>query len=281
VPAQVFNTFWHGPDLTPLHWACLKSFADHGHRLRVFTYRPFDLPRGVEPADAREVMPESDLFEFEASFGAFSDIFRYRLLLAMGGWWVDTDVYCLEDDIAECRYAWAAEDDVNINGAILKFPAGDATLRTILAEAESIGNNVKVWGEIGPHLLTRHVAGREFDGHYGSTRDFYPVHWIETHLLWLPRGNDRIRRQCAGSPFVHLWASMFRHYGIDIHHEAPQGSFLGSIEEGSGFPREVPRMDSELLRRTRHSIAHFLQQKWVQDKWVHMFGPDRLGTAGR
>src|SRR4051812_37214979 len=108
---ETFNTFWHGRELSPLHWACLKSFPDRGHRLRVFAYGAVDLPPGVEQEDARQVMPESELFEFSESFSAFSNVFRYKLLLEQGGWWTDTDVFCQSEEIPDCTHAWAPEDE--------------------------------------------------------------------------------------------------------------------------------------------------------------------------
>lgn len=269
---QVFNTFWHGPELSPLHWACVKSFADRGHRLRVFAYQPVNLPPGVVREDARQVLPESELFEFHRSFSAFSNIFRYKLLLEQGGWWVDTDVYCLKEDIDDCSYAWAAQDDEIINGAILKFPSGDATLRGILAAAQEIGSNVKVWGEIGPALLTRHLAGREFEGHYGSTQDFYPLHWIETHLLWLPNCSGVVKARCAGSAFLHLWASMARQFGIDIYSPAPEGSVLRWMAQHCDHPAGWAPMDEAAEARTMNAIKAFLTTPWVWEKWKHLFG---------
>lgn len=270
--AQVFNAFWHGPEPSPLHWACMRSFPELGHRLRVFTYQPVSLPPGVERMDAGNVLAESEVFEFHNSYAAFANIFRYKLLLDEGGWWVDTDVYCQSEDIADCTHAWAPEDDVNINGAILKFPAGDPTLRAILADARETGRNVKVWGEIGPHLLTRHLAGREFPGHYGSTQAFYPVHYVQTHFFWLPNFGDAVRARCAGSPFVHLWAAMFRQYGIDIYKPAPQGSYLRGLAEHSHHPAARAASDPASEAAAMNGIVTFLSYPWVQQKWLHLFG---------
>ena len=132
---ELFNTFWHGADLSPWHWACLGSFIRRGHRVRLFSYRPLALPPGVEPADASTIIPEGELFAFQDSFSAFSNVFRYQLLLQEGGWWIDTDVYCLIETVPACRYAWARESAEFINGAILKFPAGDPVLARLLAAA--------------------------------------------------------------------------------------------------------------------------------------------------
>ena len=268
---QTFNAFWHGAQLSPMHWACLGSFVERGHRLRLFAYQDVAVPAGVTLEDARRIMSERELFEFEKSFSAFSNIFRYKMLLEHGGWWVDTDVYCLAEDIAECTYAWARQDEDSINGAILRFPAGDATLARILRAAEKVGKNVKVWGQIGPTLLTKHLEGRRFAGHYGSTRDFYPVHWLEPHLFWMRGADAQVVRKCAGAPFVHLWGSMFSYYGIDVDAAPPEGSFLARIYQGSSFPRSLPSADEA---RTLVAIREFLGKRWVRERSRRLIGYD-------
>jgi hypothetical protein len=269
---QVFNTFWHGPALSPLHWACVQSYIDRGHQMRVFAYRPVALPAGVILEDARQVIPESELFEFDGYFSAFSNIFRYKLLLEQGGWWVDADVFCQDDDIAECDYAFAAEDDMLINGAVLKFPAGDPTLREILEASMQVGRDLKVWGQLGPHLLTRHLAGRPFEGRYGTTQAFYPVHWIETHMFWLPHGREPVTARCAGSPFVHLWAAMFRQLGIDLQKPPPQGSYLRWLAEQCNHPSKSAPRDEMAEAMTMVSIRAFLAKPQIQARWRHLFG---------
>jgi hypothetical protein len=269
--SQTFNAFWHGAALSPLHWACLSSFIERGHRLRLFSYRDLDVPKGVILEDARKIMSDKELFEFENSFSAFSNIFRYKVLLEQGGWWVDTDVLCLKEDIPDCTYAWARQDEDSINGAVLRFPAGDPTLRKIHDAALKIGKRVKVWGQIGPTLLTKFLAGRQFPGHYGTTHEFYPVHWLEPHLFWMRDGNDVVVHKCGNAPFLHLWGSMFSYYGIDIAASPPRGSFLQHIYERSSFPHALPPSDEE---KTLVSISAFLGKKWVRERSKRLLGHD-------
>jgi hypothetical protein len=275
---QVFNTFWYGAELPPLHWACLSSFVEQGHELRVWAYQDLRLPSGAILRDAREIISEAELFEFEKSFSAFSNIFRYQLLYDQGGWWVDTDVYCTGRDIPACSYAWAREDEDNINGAILKFPAGDPTLRAILDDAIGIGKNIKVWGELGPHMITKHVAGKEFADHYGTTQAFYPLHWLETHLPWMPGGNAEVEAKCANSPFIHLWGSMFSYYGIDVGISAPEGSFLSCMHQRAHLPRALAPLDAETQARTLESIRTFLGLGWVRKRAQRLFGHELEAT---
>jgi hypothetical protein len=154
-----FYSFWYGGELSPLAWACMSSFPRNGHALTLFSYDEIAVPAGIELGNARQVLPEDELFAFDRSFSAFSNVFRYQLLIERGGWWVDTDVYCQTPDLPACRYAWASECPDFINGAILRFPAGDPILRDLLAAARSVGTRVQQQGQLGPRLLTKHLAG--------------------------------------------------------------------------------------------------------------------------
>ena len=269
---QTFNTFWHGPELSPLQWACLRSFIVRGHRLRLFSYQPVRVPDGVEREDASRVLPPAELFEFHGSASSFSNLFRYELLLEEGGWWVDADVYCLREDLPECRYAWAREDDDFINGAILKFPAGDPSLAAIHSAARRIGRDVAIQGQLGPRLLTEHLSGRDWSGHFGSTRAFYPIHWLEAHRLWTRDDEAYVRTKCEESSFVHLWGMMFRYFGIDPGLAAPEGSFLHHIQERAGFPRPLRLLDTETEGQTVRAIRAFLDTGEYRERARRVLG---------
>jgi len=271
---QIFSTFWHGGRLPPLSRACLRSFVERGHRVRVFGYEKIDVPDGVILEDARVVLPEEDLFSYHNSFSAFSNIFRYRLLLQQGGWWIDTDVYCLEEDIPESRYSWAKESKDFVNGAILRFPAGDATLAAILTRAERIGSNVEIQGQLGPRLLTEVLAGQDFVGHFGSTKAFYPVHWLEAHRFWTPGDRDFIRAKSSGSCFIHFWTMMFRYLGIDENIAPPRGSFLHEIFAQAKCLDGLLPLTEECKQRTLSSIRSFLSADSRPELSQHLLGYD-------
>jgi hypothetical protein len=271
---QIFNAFWHGPELSPLHWACLSSFVERGHRLRLFCYQAVGVPKSVEVEDARRIIPEADLFEFGGSFSAFSNLFRYKLLLEEGGWWVDADVYCLREDLPDCRYAWAREDDDFINGAILRFPAGDPSLAAIWSTARSIGRNVAIQGQLGPKLLTGHLSGRDFIDHFGSSRAFYPQHWLEAHRFWRRGDHAFVAAKCGDSCFVHLWGMMFRYLGIDPWIAPPEGSFLQHVLGRAAFPRALLPLDAETERKTLRSIQAFLDGGDYRTRSMRLLGYD-------
>src|SRR4029453_8135207 len=90
----LFRSFWHGGDLTPLERLCITSFLEHGHAFALYVYADVSAPAGCILEDAGAVVPLDQAFEHHGgvhagSLGAFSDRFRYELLKAHGGWWVD------------------------------------------------------------------------------------------------------------------------------------------------------------------------------------------------
>jgi hypothetical protein len=253
-----FNSFWYGNELSAVEWVCLKSFIEHGHKIRLFCYNPIKVPHGVSVVDASEITARDEIFLFKGSVTAFANLFRYKLVLKYGEWWVDTDVYCLTDDIPECRYAWAHQDAELINNAILKFPPNDPVLHEINSAAHRIGRNIKVWGESGPCLLTKYLAASGCDDHFGKREEFYPIHWLETFLFWLPDYSDIIQDRCRGS-FVHLWTSVFPQIGIDRYTQPPSGSFLERIYAPHIGELHLEELSPQKYNRTIESIKAYCQ----------------------
>jgi hypothetical protein len=151
------------------------------------------------------------------------------MISKLGEWWIDADVYCLRDDIPDCKFAWAREDVDKVNGAILKFPPHEPLLNTISSDARRIGPNVTVWAQLGPDLLTKYLSEHHVDGHFGTQDEFYPIHWLETFLFWLPNYSGIVEEKCEAACFIHLWTSIFRLMKVDLNTRPPSGSFLEKL----------------------------------------------------
>ena len=108
-------SFWHGSALGPSAAACLVSFVRQGHRVVLYSYAPLNLPPGIEPGDANDVLPWGWLAEvLEAGAHACaSDVFRYAILARGLGIWVDTTATAygrsrmLPASMARRAVAWA------------------------------------------------------------------------------------------------------------------------------------------------------------------------------
>jgi hypothetical protein len=258
MPRQWFNTFWSGGELPPLQWACMDSFQKKGHDLRLFSFENIRVPEGVNLEDASEISAKEDLFLFEGSPSAFSDLFRYELILRTGEWWVDTDVYCLSNDIPDCQYAWAYEDDRNINGAILKFPARDQLLQSVQREALRTNSGISYWCELGPELLSKYLRAMTPPNHFGTRQSFYPVHWLAAFLFWLPSATELIHKAIERSCFLHFWASMFPRFEIDVR-TPPYGSFLHEIYQYHSVTNHNGFISGTQFRHTLDSIHKYLE----------------------
>jgi len=251
---ETFNMFWHG-DLTPLELSCIQSFINHGHSVRVFTYQKVALPNGAINEDASQILPYTRFFMFEDSPSAFSNIFRYKLLLEQGGWWVDTDVVCLKGDIPECDYFWAEEIPGIIASSVLKFPAGDSMCERLFQLSVERSKNLTRWGQLGPLLVTEVLGGEKLSNHLGRTELAYPINYDETHFFWLPEFASTVEARISQSLFLHLWHNVFKKMGIDLRSAPPAGSFLRQLYVGSG--QNIPSQTGD-IKSTRRSIYRYL-----------------------
>jgi len=208
---QIVNMFWHGADLGPVHAACIRSFLHQGHPVILHCYSaPSDVPSGVQLFDASKLMPESDLIANSetGSVALGSNRYRYRLIEAGFGLYVDCDMYCLKP-IPESDYIFGREDSQRINNAVLKYPANSilskslilatkkeyyvpewfsTKRKTLLRIRRSFGIPRSVcdmpWGVWGPNLLTHKINEIGLEQKAKPIDYFYPVHYTNTSLLY-------------------------------------------------------------------------------------------------
>lgn len=83
------STMWHGRALSPLARLTLKAWLDHGHAVRLFTFRDLTgVPEGVMVEDAAAVLDAPGSGE---DVRLYSDKWRFHLLAEHGGTWIDAD----------------------------------------------------------------------------------------------------------------------------------------------------------------------------------------------
>lgn len=239
----------------------MRSFLLRGHHVRLYAYRSLDPPAGVEVANAARILTADDLSRYH-SIAAFSDAFRYELLSSEGGWWVDVDVVCLSDQLPEANYAWAEQEPGVANGAILKFPKGDAILTQLAAGARAAADD-PTWGAIGPHLLSKALRACDPPDQAGSTHQFYPLHWLEAPLLLLPEYKSDILGRMKDAMFLHLWVRVLQEVGIRWDGDVPRGSLLHDLLGSDADDRAT--WWAEL--KTRRAIDRYWRQSWVRKLW--------------
>lgn len=138
----IVNSLWVGEKkLSPIEKLTLASFVDMGAEFHLWHYGDVKekLFENVILRDAEEIMPKSQIFKrpkkmyFEFggdNYVSFSDVFRYKVLYDLGGWWSDMDVVCLKP-LEEIRtdYWFRFHGVLPAVGNIMKCPAKSELMR--------------------------------------------------------------------------------------------------------------------------------------------------------
>ena len=226
----VIRMFWHGSGLSIYEKFCIRSFVRHGHEVEVYSYSQIEVPEGAVLMDAQKILPEGRLFydgagEGKGGLGAFSDLFRYKLLAEKGGIWADSDLLCMKplNDLPDACVG--QQDKQLINNALIKLPPNHKLSIDLYERASKIGVN-KFWGQIGPHLITKVV--QEYDDVVVMPREaFYPIHFQETWKLVTPGHRTICNTLTNESYTVHWWNEVMRRIGVPKSKLPPENSFLG------------------------------------------------------
>ncbi len=235
------NSLWIGDSLSPLACACIRSFLKMGHAFRLYCYRPPDnMPAGCELVDAANVLPESQVIRYSrgpgrGSVALFSNMFRYKLLHQVGGWWVDTDMFCLTPTLPDAGVVLAQEDRQGLNCAIMRFPQGHPALLAGYEECVRRGDDVE-WGDTGPRLLTQLAQKHALTDCIFPSGIFYPIHYRQFWIVFDPRRAAAASEAIGNAACVHLWNNMISRSNLDLAILPPRGSLLASMyEQTIGF----------------------------------------------
>jgi hypothetical protein len=241
VTSHVFRAFWHRGPLSPLEWACAKSFLDHGHGYVLYSYSEIpNAPAGCVVEDAGSVLPEEKVFFYDdalrkGSVAGFSNLFRYELLRDAGGWWVDTDVLCLTSEVPDTPYVFAKEDETLYGNAILRVPQGCPLMEAALARARELFP-ATTFGTTGPVLLTELIRELGLEEAAWPTADLYPVPWTRALEIFDPGKERQIAAEVSGSRFIHLWTSVLKMSNVLTAVRPPAGSFLAGVYDRYDVP---------------------------------------------
>ncbi|MFG1378095.1 hypothetical protein [Xanthobacter autotrophicus] len=127
-----------GDRLGPIHAACIRSFVRHGHDVVLHSYgRPVDTPDGVTLFDAAALMTQQELIRHRptGSPALGANRYRYRLLKAGMGIYVDCDVFCLQPFPDE-PYLFGLEQNGQVNNAVLAMPPDSKLLQDLVSATE-------------------------------------------------------------------------------------------------------------------------------------------------
>lgn len=218
-PSQdVIQSLWIGPRLTAMERLTIESYLRHGHEFHLYTYGDVaDVPSGAIVRDGREILPEDRIFYYRKhkSVSGFSNLFRYKLLLERGGWWVDADMVCLAPFAFDGEYVFASERAgalENPTCSAMKAPRGSAAMAHALEVCESKDTKTLKWGQTGPKLTTAIVERFGLQEFVQPPDVFCPVDYEDWRLLLDPEGPALPAQTRA----VHLWHEKWRRAELDM-----------------------------------------------------------------
>ncbi len=255
------QSLWIGPRLRWIERLSMQSYLANGWRYQLYVYElPENVPEGVELMDAAAILPRAALFREGAgsgmhrgSIGAFSDLFRYALLVQRGGMWTDTDVINLDRFEPEGRRFVATEVNdaaiVGTNGAMMAAPAGCAIQRIALHRAQALLDAGGVqFARIGPVMLAEIFAKEGLRDYVLLPPTFLnPIGWMETGVLLEPFADFVTRPALAQARNIHVYTETWRLIGLTLLHPPEDDSFLSRLGRMLEDPPRGLRGVRELL----------------------------------
>jgi mannosyltransferase OCH1-like enzyme len=223
---EIANFFWHG-FLNDIIKKCIKSYHEKGFECRLWSYEGHEI-EGIKSFDANEIidLKGGDVIGYEY-YGykvpivrVISDIFRFNLLCKKGGWWFDTDSFCLKD-VSEFKKlkegrdivcAYESSDKINNDSIYLGKRIRKSFYINYIDYLQSI--NIHDHIATGPLALTDIIHRLNLESQVLKKETFHPIHFDEMEYFSkesnIKEGLNRIK----GSYSFHLWNSHLMNYNI-------------------------------------------------------------------
>jgi hypothetical protein len=249
---NIINMLWvRGP----LPWyaeASVRSFINNGHVVHLYSYERLEnVPKGCHVLDAREILPETEVFTygdgtFKGSLSGFADWFRFELLLQKGGWWSDSDVICLKrfEFCDEYVFAsgWEPKVPNFVNNNVIFVGKPKSTVMTICVDECRRKKSFVRHAETGPMLLNRVVRENGLQRYILPPWVFNPVHYGDLKILVKPTALIRllaVSRLLRGlrpvfinknASALHLYSAIFeRALPVRSLADLPRSSYLRTL----------------------------------------------------
>ncbi|MEQ9619071.1 MAG: hypothetical protein RIG61_07845 [Deltaproteobacteria bacterium] len=231
-PLPVIQSLWIGDRLSSMERLCISSFLINGHPFHLYVYDEIEnVPAGVLLKDAREIISPDKIFKYRDrnTYAGFSNLFRYKLLLEKGEFWVDTDVVCMSPLNPASDYVFTSAKEPNlyvlgpkihkVQNFLIKTPAGAEIMEYCYTEAGKRNPAELKWGDTGPRLLKSAVKKFSLQRYVEKAETFSPIHWRNwdrfingaIHIVW----REKLRFALSGTKALHLWNEMWRLNGVN------------------------------------------------------------------
>jgi hypothetical protein len=243
---EIIQSMWVGSRLSAMERMCIKSYLHHGHQFHLYVYQDTEgIPEGTVVLDGNLILPSSKIFTYEGSgfgrksYAGFADMFRYKLLLTRGNWWVDTDSICLRPFDFASEYVFSSEQPPadksecwNINCGNLKAPMGSEIYEWLHSQCQAVDPRMH-WGAIGPQLMKRAVEKFKLHQYVQRPQVFCPVPFddkcdnlLKDTAVWEPTKDNYA---------VHLWNEGWRSNGLDKEAQYKLGCLYERLKRRYGI----------------------------------------------
>jgi FkbM family methyltransferase len=256
------GSLWIGGDLSWLEQLCLKSFADAGHDVTLYSYGEIgNLPGGVALADAAEVLAVPSILTHErtGSPAIHADVWRLHMVQKTGRIWVDADMYCWKPFDFAAPHVFGLEKPGVVCNAVLGLPQDSPALGALIDRFDralatgdggaSLGR--EKWGATGPGALTEALAATGEIALAQPEAVFFPVPFRERNHMIKPRLDIRARLS-EGTRGIHFWARRMKPRLAEQEGNRPRpGSFLDGLVRRHGIDPDAAPIRGRTLSHTR------------------------------
>ena len=211
-----FGSLWIGNPLSKVEQTALASFIFYGHSFTLFVYdMNIKVPKGVVKENANKIIPESEIFKVQNSYGPFADMFRYKMIKETGLTWTDTDSICLRSDWNFGEYLFGFEEDDRLANGILRMPKDSDLINYLIKNSTKYDKDKIVWSEIGPLLVTKGANKFNVIKYAQPPEVFYPVHFWQWKKIWSRDYKEEVLHKCKDSHTLQIWNQFLNREGIN------------------------------------------------------------------
>ncbi len=219
---KIVQGLWVGNRLSTLEKLSIASFIKNGYEYHLYAYDDItNLPNGTQVKNGNDILPKESIFTYKhgdgrGSVSAFSNVFRYKLLHDNGGYWVDSDVVCLNEwDFFDDDYVFASEIDngkSKVASCVIKTKQYDEVAAYCYSKCMEKDLNNIIWGQIGPLLVEEAVNQFNLQDYVLPVETFCSINWYEAQFAVDPNYDFT---DIPNRPAIHLWNEVWRRNNID------------------------------------------------------------------
>ncbi len=242
----MIQSLWIGEKLSIMERLAISSFLQNGHAFHLYVYDEVEgVPQGTILRDANEIIPAEKIFKYKHhdTCAGFADLFRYKLLLERGGYWVDTDVVCLRPFAFSADHMFAkvrssrrrillSGKRYHITNWFIKAPIGSQIMDYCYREAARGNPEQLVFGQTGPRLMTAAVEKFGVQEYVAPLDIFCPIYASQWRQLISGSciAEWKWRKAMRSSYAVHLYHEMWRRNDIDTNAVFPRQSIYEQVK---------------------------------------------------